>query len=52
MGQREVLEVYDFSVLSWCFAGELAYHLNGIFGNSGVNSNGPVHPGGKFSEKR
>ena len=28
-----------------------AYHLNGIFGNSGVNSNGTVHPGGKFSEK-
>ena len=29
-----------------------AYHLNGIFGNSGVNSNGTVHPGRKFSEKR
>ena len=29
-----------------------AYHLNGIFGNSGANSNGTVHPGGKFSEKR
>ena len=28
-----------------------AYHLNGIFGNSGANSNGTVHPGGKFSEK-
>ena len=28
-----------------------AYHLNGIFGNSGENSNGTVHPGGKFSEK-
>ena len=28
-----------------------AYHLNGIFGNSGTNSNGTVHPGGKFSEK-
>ena len=27
-----------------------AYHLNGIFGNSGANSNGTVHPGGKFSE--
>ena len=29
-----------------------AYHLNGIFGNSGANSNGTVHPGGKFSEKK
>ena len=29
-----------------------AYHLNGIFGNSGANSNGTVHPGGKFLEKR
>ena len=29
-----------------------AYHLNGIFGNFGENSNGTVHPGGKFSEKR
>ena len=29
-----------------------AYHLNGIFGNSGENSNGTVHPGGMFSEKR
>ena len=27
-----------------------AYHLNGIFGNSGENSNGTVHPGGMFSE--
>ena len=29
-----------------------AYHLNGVFGNSGANSNGTVYPGGKFSEKR
>ena len=29
-----------------------AYHLNGIFGNSGEHSNGTVHPGGMFSEKR
>ena len=29
-----------------------AYHLNGIFGNSGENSNGTVHPGGMFSEIR
>ena len=29
-----------------------AYHLNGIFGNSGENSNGTVHPGGMFSKKR
>ena len=29
-----------------------AYHLDGIFGNSGANSNETVHPGGKFSEKR
>ena len=29
-----------------------AYPLNGIFGNSGENSNGTVHPGGMFSEKR
>ena len=29
-----------------------AYHLNGIFGNYGANSNGTVHPGGKFSEKK
>ena len=29
-----------------------AYHLKGIFGNSGANSNGTAHPGGKFSEKR
>ena len=29
-----------------------AYHLNGIFGNSGENSNGTVHLGGMFSEKR
>ena len=29
-----------------------AYHLNGIFGNSAPNSNGTVHPGGKFSEKK
>ena len=29
-----------------------AYHLNGIFGNSGVNLNRTVHPGGKFSDKR
>ena len=28
-----------------------AYHLNVIFGNSGENSNGTVHPGGMFSEK-
>ena len=28
-----------------------AYHLNGIFGNSGANSNGTVHPGRKFSER-
>ena len=25
--------------------------MNGIFGNSGANSNGTVPPGGKFSEK-
>ena len=25
-----------------------AYHLNGIFGNSGANSNGTIHPGGNF----
>ena len=25
--------------------------MNGIFGNSGANSNGTVHPGGKFSKK-
>ena len=29
-----------------------AYHLNGIFGNSGENSNETVHPGGMFSEKK
>ena len=29
-----------------------AYHLNGIFGNSGTNSNGTVHPGGKFTGKK
>ena len=29
-----------------------AYHLNGIFGNSGANSIVTVHPGGKFSEKK
>ena len=29
-----------------------AYHLNGIFGNSGENSNGTVHPVGMFSGKR
>ena len=28
-----------------------AYYLNGIFGKPGANSNGTVHPGGKFSEK-
>ena len=28
-----------------------AYHLSGIFGNSRANSNGTVHPDGKFSEK-
>ena len=26
--------------------------MNGIFSNSGANSNGTVHPGGKFSEKK
>ena len=29
-----------------------AFHLTGIFGNFGENSNGTVHPGGMFSEKR
>ena len=29
-----------------------AYHLNGIFGDSGENSDGTVHLGGMFSEKR
>ena len=29
-----------------------AYHLNGIFGNSGENLNGTVHLDGMFSEKR
>ena len=29
-----------------------AYPFNGIFGNSGTNSNGTVHPGGMFTEKR
>ena len=29
-----------------------AYHLNGIFGNSGENSSGTVHLGGMYSEKR
>ena len=29
-----------------------AYHLSGIFGNSGENLNGTVRPGGKFSEKK
>ena len=29
-----------------------AYHLNGIFGDSGKNSNGTVHLGGMFSEKK
>ena len=28
-----------------------AYHLNGIFGNSGANSNGTVHPGGNVWKK-
>ena len=29
-----------------------AYHLYGKHGNSKENSNGTVHPGGKFSEKK
>ena len=29
-----------------------AYHLNGISGNSGANSNGTVHAGGEFSGKK
>ena len=29
-----------------------AFHLTGIFGNSGENSNGTVPPGGLFSEKK
>ena len=29
-----------------------AYHLNGIFGNSGKNSNRTVHPSELFSEKK
>ena len=29
-----------------------AYHLYGKPGNSGENSNGTVHSGGMFSEKR
>ena len=28
------------------------YHLNGIFRNSRTNSNGTVHPDGKFSENK
>ena len=28
-----------------------AYHLNGIFGNSGANSNGTVHPVKSFRKK-
>ena len=28
------------------------FHLTGIFGNFGENSNGTVHPGGMFSEKK
>ena len=28
------------------------YHLYGKPGNSGENSNGPVHPGENFSEKK
>ena len=35
------------NLLTWS-----AYHLNGIFGNSRENSNGTVHLGGMFSEKR
>ena len=27
-----------------CTVGRRRYHLNGIFGNSGENSNGTVHP--------
>ena len=29
-----------------------AYHLNGIFGNSGENSNGTIYLGGMFSDKK
>ena len=29
-----------------------AYHLNGKPGNTGQNSNGTVHPGGNFPEKK
>ena len=39
----------------WIFPNiESPYHLNGIYGNSGENSNGMIYPSarGKFSEKR
>ena len=29
-----------------------AYHLYGKLGNSGKNSNGMIHPGGNFLEKK
>ena len=43
--KRETYELFSRKSMS-------AYHLNGIFDNSGENSNGTVHPGGKFSVKR
>ena len=47
-----LLVQFDINEHSYTLKTTSAYHLNGIFGNSGVNSNGTVHPGRKFSEKR
>ena len=46
-GRGEVAKLFIVNIVI-----RSAYHLNEIFGNSGANSNGTVHPGGKFSEKR
>ena len=45
--QRSPQEEVNVTYVQWS-----AYHLNGIFGNSGENSNGTVHPAGMLSGKK
>ena len=40
------------SLLKFVTQTRSAYHLHGKPGNSGENSNGTVHPGGNFPEKK
>ena len=53
-GEEQFLDLTltDEKIVDYCKLLKDLARLNGIFGNSGENSNGTVHPAGMFSGKR